>query len=842
MSPQAHGNALPEGYRLHWYRIGHVLGQGGFGITYLATDTNLDKQVAIKEYLPIEFAVREGDGQVRPFTEDRKQTYLWGLERFLNEAKTLAKFIHPNIVRVFAVFEANNTAYMVMEYEQGSSFDQLIKFDRIEDEASLLRIVHPLLDGLEHMHEAGFVHRDIKPANIYVRSDGSPVLLDFGSARMALGVQTRTLTSLVSPGFAPFEQYHSEEGKQGPWTDVYGFGATLYAALDCGRGPLDAVVRGNARIENKPDPLEPANAIGRGRYSAKFVNAIDAALKFAPEERPQSVAAWREMFPALGEAPEIQGAATELLPVATTRPLPETTSQSRSLHIVATAVVVVALLIGGWWYVTQQRDQAGTQQAEAVQKVEAERLAKKERQQAAAERARIEAAKREADEETARRAEGEAKTRAKAEAEARTGAEAAAAEKRRNVARLLDDGEKALEALRLSSPAGDNAFEYYRAVLALDPENLEARRGIGRIVSRYAELSDAEASKGHFEKARRYLDSAEIIQPGAEITRLARERIAGLEVEVAREQAVQEAARQKAELEKSEQAQSASARPSDVIGDSLKNGSRGPEMMRIPAGQFVMGSPPEETGRNDAEGPQHQVTIPSDFALGKFNVTVGEFRRFVDATGFQTHAEKIGGCFSGQGKRDGATWRDPGFKRSLGDDHPVVCVAWKDAIEYAKWLSAQTGASYRLPSEAEWEYAARTGTTTARFWGDDPAAACRYANVGDVARTNKGGNVSGTPHECLDRFGGLAPVGRFQANAFGLYDMLGNVWEWTADCWRESYAGVPSDGSSVNDEGCRYHTRRGGNFASGTEEIRSAARKNGRRPGLAIGFRLAREL
>jgi serine/threonine protein kinase len=203
------------------------------------------------------------------------------------------------------VFEKNGTAYMAMQYEQGESLGQLFRLGRLGNEAELMGIALPLLDGIEHMHDAGFIHRDIKPPNIYVRLDGTPVLLDFGSARFAIGGETKALTSLVSPGFAPYEQYHNESGKQGPWTDIYGLGATLYAGINRGRGPLDAIVRGHARIEGKPDPLQPASEIGKEDYSDKFLHAIDAALGFTPEERPASVSEWRAMFPLPDELPTI---------------------------------------------------------------------------------------------------------------------------------------------------------------------------------------------------------------------------------------------------------------------------------------------------------------------------------------------------------------------------------------------------------------------------------------------------------------------------------------------------------------------------------------------------------
>ncbi|MFT5173243.1 MAG: serine/threonine protein kinase [Gammaproteobacteria bacterium] len=271
----------------------------------LAQDTNLNKHVAIKEYLPIELAVREGDSTVRPFTEDRRDQFVWGLTRFIEEARTLSALDHPNIVRVHSVFEENKTAYMVMAYEAGETLAELAKFGRIDSEAALLAIANPLIDALEHMHAVGFVHRDIKPANIVVRPDGNPVLLDFGSARLALGGETRTLTSVVSAGYAPYEQYHGERGTQGPWTDLYGLGATLYAAINAGRGPLDAIVRGKARLEGTPDPMESAVSLGAGRYSQELLKAIDAALRLMPAERPQTTAEFRALMSNEGETPSL---------------------------------------------------------------------------------------------------------------------------------------------------------------------------------------------------------------------------------------------------------------------------------------------------------------------------------------------------------------------------------------------------------------------------------------------------------------------------------------------------------------------------------------------------------
>jgi serine/threonine protein kinase len=304
MARERHHNALPSGYKLHWYVIGSVIGKGGFGITYLALDTNLDQRVAIKEFLPVELATRSNNSHVHPISEDHGDTYGWGLNRFVTEARTLAKFRHPNVVRVMSVFEANSTAYMVMEYERGESLEKLLKAKKISGEAKLRALIMPLLDGLKVVHEAGFIHRDIKPDNIFLRENGTPVLLDFGSARQAIGVATRTLTALVTPGYAPFEQYDTStagEKKQGPWTDIYSLGATLYRAVT-GAGPPDAMGRVNAVMAGT-DILKPATEAAKGEFSPAFLTAIDWALEFLPENRPQSIDEWRVVLAGRGTRP-----------------------------------------------------------------------------------------------------------------------------------------------------------------------------------------------------------------------------------------------------------------------------------------------------------------------------------------------------------------------------------------------------------------------------------------------------------------------------------------------------------------------------------------------------------
>lgn len=291
IEPQ-HRHALPKGFRLNEYEIERVLGKpGGFGITYLATDTYLQKKVAIKEYLPGDFAIREGVSTVQLRSTSDVSDFRWGMDCFIAEARALAKFEHRNIVRVLRYFEANNTAYMVMEYQEGENLTDFMSHrqNRSFSEAELLTLTMPLLDGLMKIHAEGLLHRDIKPSNIYIRDDGSPVLLDFGSARYAIGQKSRTVTSIVSPGYAPLEQYDNSINDQGAWTDIYALGAVIYFLIS-GEPPPAATRR------VMKDPLIPAVTLASGRYSKAILKAVDWALQLNERDRPQTVEIWRAAF------------------------------------------------------------------------------------------------------------------------------------------------------------------------------------------------------------------------------------------------------------------------------------------------------------------------------------------------------------------------------------------------------------------------------------------------------------------------------------------------------------------------------------------------------------------
>ncbi|MBT4095308.1 MAG: formylglycine-generating enzyme family protein [Nitrospinaceae bacterium] len=259
----------------------------------------------------------------------------------------------------------------------------------------------------------------------------------------------------------------------------------------------------------------------------------------------------------------------------------------------------------------------------------------------------------------------------------------------------------------------------------------------------------------------------------------------------------------------------------------------------LPAGTFMMGSPESEEDRKEWEGPVHQVTVRQPFAIGKYEVTRGQYAAFVNATG-----RKSDGCFfwDGEWKKDAArNWRSPGFPQT--DKDPVVCVSQEDAKGYTEWLSRKTGLVYRLPGEAEWEYAARANTRSARPWAGGADNACGYANVHD--RTSKRDSAFDWPsHDCDDGYALTAPVGSIGANAFGLHDMLGNVSEWLADCWNDSYANAPSDSNVWQVGDCQRRVLRGGSWSFGATAVRSASRvkSNSGEPSTYSGFRIAKVL
>ena len=258
-----------------------------------------------------------------------------------------------------------------------------------------------------------------------------------------------------------------------------------------------------------------------------------------------------------------------------------------------------------------------------------------------------------------------------------------------------------------------------------------------------------------------------------------------------------------------------------------------PELVVVPSGSFMMGSPPGEEVREGDEGPVHRVTIGKPIAVGVYEVTRGEFGRFVGETGHSLDD----GCWAYDGgkweERSGRSWRNPGYSQT--DGHPVVCVNWEDAQAYVRWLSGETGEGYRLLSESEWEYVARGGARTSRYWGDGTSDQCAHANGADRSVKRRYPDWESGTASCDDGHVHTAAAGGFAPNGYGLHDVLGNVWEWVEDCWHGNYSGAPTDGSARTSGGdCSGRVLRGGSWGSIPRGVRSAFR--GR---FATGFRLS---
>ncbi len=703
MNNEQHRLALPQGTRIRDFEFHRVLGHGGFGITYLGWNMALDIPVAIKEYLPADLATREQDLSVVPQTTQAASDFQWGLERFLDEARTLARFQHPNIVRVHHFFEAHSTAYIAMDYVEGEDLSAYLTRKGPLREDELKGILDPLLSALEVVHRADFLHRDIKPGNIVLRdSDGSPVLLDFGAARQAIGAKSRSVTSIVTPGYAPIEQY-SSRGRQGAWTDIYALGGVCYRALT-GQVPDDATDR------VRHDPLVPVSERCAGQASPAFLAAIDAALAVDEEDRPPSVGAWRAMLAA--DAADVQERATleqprreaqaeqqrreqqreerqrqeERARVEPAAPPSAPQKQPSYKRLAVVLGVVIALLVGGKLYVDHVEQVALEKQRQAEQAAEAARVAA---EQAAKQRQAEQAAE-----------------------AARVAAEQAAKQRR---------AEQAAEAARV---AAEQAAKQRQAEQAAEAARVAAEQA---------------------EKQRQAEQAAEAARVAAEQAALEEERKSGKVV-------------------------------------SLPGGGE-MAFVWIAPGVFQMGSPASEEGQENNEGPVHEVEISAGFWLGQYEVTQGQWASVMRARPWL-------------GKKNVVE----------NSSHPAVYISWHDVQRFIGRLNKAAGASlYRLPSEAEWEYACRAGTSTRWSFGDAERQLTDYAwydaNAWDAHA-----------------------VGLKRPNPWGLYDMHGNVSEWVQDRYSKRYYNSSPRVDPRGPSSGADRVVQGGSFYSSAQAARSAFR------------------
>ena len=894
-------DALPVGTVLREFIIEAVIGHGGFGIVYRAGHNELDLTVAIKEYLPVELAVREG-ATVQPRSGTDREDFENGLRRFRDEAQALIDFeSHPSIVSCREFFRAHGTAYLVMAYEDGQSLAELLAGREAEGRpftaSDLLAVMTPLLEGLARVHAAGVLHRDIKPSNILIRQrDGRPVLIDFGAAKQATARFSKSQAPYTE-GYAAMEQV-ADAGKLGPWTDMYGAGAVMWRIVAGGNRPwepphpLRVELRSHAALGETDDPLPSASELGKGRFPPQVLKAIDRCLRLRETERIQGSSELLEALRALSDEPPMAGLAEDIRPLAnrsvanrqerrshSVPAVPERSAGWRRVGWIALASlsVVVALVVPSWWgpdsaESAQYQGPDGASdgpggEAKALERGDAfdtaptpnwrspnrESTTEAERTAQApdpigngsgpvGEDSEVEIGRGEMDSLKAQpqRRHGAvtqpwirdwdalddinhpdfaAMAQAYVEQYAQipeasvwvAQAEGILAKLREFGGTVRDQGPDGVSgggevpakergwalnsapspSQKLSnreSPPEANGPTLAPTVISsrLEDELSGAGIGLGSDDSLEVRL---EHTKGSFVQPwiRDWDALDDTNDPGFAATARAYieqyKQVPEASVWVARAEAL---LAQPRGLEVAD-------RPPREVGDSWSN-SLGMEFAWIPAGGFLMGSPNNEGGRQRDER-QHGVRISEGFWMKTHEVTQGEW---VAVMG-----------------------ENPSRFKRCGGRCPVERVSWDDAQEYIRRLNgweSRRGYRYRLPTEAEWEYAARAGTVGPR-----------YGKLNEVA-WRKGWTSSNRPK----------PVALKQANEWGLHDMLGNVWEWTAD-WYGMYPVEtvkdphgPGTGS--------HRVRRGGSWNALDYNVRSAARSSflpGRRVD-DVGFRLVR--
>jgi serine/threonine protein kinase len=428
-------SALTPGTRIDQYSISGLLGRGGFGITYLVRDEGLHRDFALKEFFPEGLVRREGTSVRFLPNPSSEGDYRWGLRKFYDEARLLAQFSHPNIISVRRVFEANNSAYMLLDFINGSTLEKWLQgLDSPPTQEELDLISAPLLSALEMVHANRTWHLDISPDNIMIRAaDGEPILLDFGASRFELKQHSQLVSALVfKSGYSAPEQYTSNADRYGPWTDIYAFGATLYRALS-GRRPSEATER---QLE---DDERPAALVGKGRYREPFLQAIDWALKIPPKARPQSIADWRKSLlegsgVATPQTTRIRTDSTTAEPRASpSRPVRANRriAAAFAIGVLGGAAVVAPLLPGAFrWLETPQNSRRQEVSADREDEVRNQAEAKRQADATAARKSLEEAqAKAEADAKRQREERRSAEEGARHDAAAKRQADAAAVQK-----------------------------------------------------------------------------------------------------------------------------------------------------------------------------------------------------------------------------------------------------------------------------------------------------------------------------------------------------------------------------------------------------------------------------
>ncbi len=891
------------------YTILRELGQGGMATVYLARQERLGREVALKVMKPQALG---GDEFIA---------------RFIKEGQIIARLQHPQIITIYDLDVAEGLYYFSMEYLPGGTLLDEIK--RGLPASRALSIARKIAEALAVAHARGVIHRDVKPQNILFRTDGTPVLTDFGIARaITPGPESLQFTRVGMVIGSP--QYMSPEQCLGqpldPRSDLYSLGVVIYQMLTR-RLPYKADDAVSLAMKHCQDPIprlpEPL---------AVYQTLIDKLLAKQPEDRftsaGQLIRTLETLESEYGEtydATRLIRPAAPVVPEPTPRPQepqaqPQAAPQPRRPPPWLWAIAVGLLLAGGAGYLWFKRSappasappvelgvelppaapdrpltaiqyeslildhlrRGQTAQAQEIIRLALAATPEDQRLQALrdhlerqAQLAQLLGAARRALLENRLEDAAQAVESGLALAPHQTDLKDLRAEiQERLAARQRLAAERLLEQAQSAQAKGDlaTAERLGREGLALVQDHpgllallaaLEQTRARQTQTEQLYEQAIAAHDLGEPARSFQLIDAGLRLNPGHAGLLALRERLISAQIQTARthlKEAAEGYAASAADLLKRYRLAEAeeqltrlraiapdSPRLAALVQELSQRRAFLPEMVLIPGGCFMMGSPEHEPGHESDEG-LHRVCL-EPFKLAVHEVSVAQFRRFVTATGYRTDAEAGKGDSPGcetldradrqtpWGLKPWANWREPNRQQRLDDHHPVTCVSWNDALAYVQWLKTETTLPFRLPTEAEWEYAARAGTSAARFWEADPAASpCLYANSADR------GQGWDTGFGCDDGHEWVAPVGSLRPNPWGLFDILGNVWEWTCSEYETDYRGAEQICAPSEIDAPRV--MRGGAWNSAPNLVRAAYRNRNFSESRYsfVGFRVALDL
>jgi formylglycine-generating enzyme required for sulfatase activity len=803
--------SLQPGTFISDLQVNAILGVGTSDVTYLVTDPAIGTRFALKEYLPAKYVSRQENGSIVPLDEPSAHLFKDGLGRFLNEARIVAALDHPNVVKVLRYFEANNTAYFLMPYYQGQSLQKLLENDGQLDRETAKALMLSLMDALEYIHSQGIVHQDIQPSNIYMTPDKTPLLMDFTEAASD---SHEPLSKAAKTAYTAPEQL-SPNGNVGPWTDIYALAACLYRCVT-GTQPATAIARQIGLETDNTDPITVFSTLAPATSYGGLTDVVDQGLKYRVQDRPTDVEHWKKSFKSLDwHRSVVVGGSTDTYAKEGRERLPLILL---GIFIVVMAAVGIFLLSGKkvdqYPVTANETAQETANSGAAVVKQEEPTSIELERWHAAVQADTINGYRRfiEDFKESIYRPQAEIQLDILDEKNWQALSAENSVPAYEDYLKLFPDGIHHVEALRRIEAIQQAQAKKERVRLEREKQEALAweTASNARSIAAFDQYISAWPAGKNIEEANRV---RRLLQDQSNDNK-AFKTASSLNTKEAFQAYIDAFPKGVNVTAALQNIDDLTLRP----GKSFKDCDTCPTMMVVPAAAYWQGSDEGSALALSMEKPRRLVTIDEPFAVSTYEITMAQW----DA------CFKDGGCSMQP--------TDNGWGRA---DRPVIMVSWNDAEEFVHWISEKTGQTYRLPSESEWEYFARSGEQS--DWPDgDARLICQFGNIAG-AETGFRWQHS----QCGDeRVLGTTTVGSFKPNAFGVYDTIGNVSEWTSDCMNLSYLDAPVDGSAWGRGICSSHMTRGGSWITGTKEIRLPARfnlKNGDRNDFT-GFRVVRKI